>query len=59
MYPSGPIILIVDNFSSHWRQLKGQVAANRLYGAIQVLLDTVAAFFKAMTPEQALLWAAV
>jgi len=91
MYPAGPIILIVDNFSSHtahivatwldehprlqlfylprycshlnpveaiWLRLKGQLAANRLYGSIQVLLNTVESFFKAMTLEQALLWAA-
>jgi len=91
VYPTGPIILIVDNFSSHtahsvaewleqhprlrlfylpkycshlnpfepiWLRLKGQLAANRLYGSIQLLLDTVESFFKAMTPEQALLWAA-
>jgi transposase len=92
VYPTGSIILIVDNFSSHtahivrewlvqhsrmqlyylpkycshlnpvehiWRQLKGKLAADRLYGSIEVLLDTVKAFFKEMTPERALAWAAV
>jgi transposase len=92
VYPTGSIILIVDNFSSHtahivrewlvqhsrvqlyylpkycshlnpvehiWRQLKGKLAADRLYGSIEVLLDTVKAFFKKMTPERALAWAAV
>ena len=90
-YPRGPIILVVDNYSSHtagvvaqwlvdhprlqlfylpkycshlnpveaiWLRLKGQIAANRLYGSMQVLLESVAAFFQAMTPEQALCWAA-
>jgi transposase len=91
VYPDGPILLIVDNFSSHtaqavntwlatharlhlyylpkycshlnpveriWLQLKNQLAANRLYGSLQVLLATVEAFFTAMTPERALTWAA-
>jgi transposase len=91
VYPSGPIILVVDNYSSHtagvigqwlvehprlqlfylpkycshlnpveaiWLRLKGQIAANRLYGSMQFLLDCVTAFFEAMTPEQALRWAA-
>ena len=92
VYPTGSIILIVDNFSSHtahivrewleqhsrlqlyylptycshlnpvehiWRQLKGKLAADRLYESIEALLDTVKAFFKEMTPELALAWAAV
>ena len=90
VYPTGPIVVIVDNFSSHtaravrltghprlqllylpkycshlnpveriWLQLKNKLAANRLYGSMKVLLDTVEAFFKEMTPEQALAWAAV
>lgn len=92
VYPTGSIILIVDNFSSHtahivqewlvqhscvqlyylpkycshlnpvehiWRQLKGKLAADRLYGSIEVLLDTVKAFFKEMTPERALAWTAL
>lgn len=90
-YPQGPIVLIVDHFSSHtahavtvwldahprlhlcylpkycshvnpveriWLRLKNMLAPNRLYGSIQVLLQTVEAFFTAMTPEQALKWAA-
>lgn len=90
-YPQHPIILIVDNYSSHtagavkewlaehprlqlhflpthcshlnpveriWLQLKGALAANRLYGSITLLLTTIDAFFAAMTPEHALTWAA-
>jgi transposase len=90
-YPQGPILLIVDNFSSHtahavdrwlsthsrlhlyylpkycshlnpveriWRQLKNTVAADRLYASMRLLLETVEAFFTAMTPEKALTWAA-
>lgn len=90
-YP-GPILLIVDNYSSHtaklvqtwlgqhprlklfylptycshlnpveliWLRLKNRVAANRLYGSMKFLLDTVDAFFNEMTPEQALLYAGV
>ena len=90
-YPEGPILLVVDNFSSHtahavtvwlaahprlqlfylpkycshlnpveriWLQLKNTLAANRLYGSMQLLLATVEAFFTAMTPERALTWAA-
>lgn len=41
-----------------WLRLKGQIAANRLYGSLQCLLDAVASFFEAMTPEMALVWAA-
>ena len=41
-----------------WRQLKGRLAADRLYASLALLLDTVEAFFRAMTPEQALIWAA-
>ena len=90
-YPQGPILLIVDNFSSHtahavgaggaahprlhlyylpkycshlnpvepiWLRLKNTLAADRLYGSMKVLLETTEAFFAAMTPEQALRWAA-
>ena len=90
-YPTQPIVLIVDNYSSHtakdvrdwlaahprlqlhflpkycshlnpveriWLQLKGYLAGNRLYGSIKILLTTVERFFVAMTPEQALTWAA-
>jgi transposase len=89
-YPTGPIVLIADNFSSHrakrvtawvaaqsrlrllylptycshlnpvegiWRQLKNHLAANRLYGSMDLLSHTVFSFFEAMTPEQALAWA--
>lgn len=92
VYPSQPIILIVDNYSSHtahlvrewleahprlqlyylpkycshlnpvediWLRLKNQVSANRLYGSMKVLLETVEAFFHDMTPEKALTWTAV
>ena len=91
VYPQHPILLIVDNYSSHtagdvrawlaahprlqlhflptycshlnpveriWLQLKDDLAANRLYGSIKVLLACVDRFFAAMTPEQALTWAA-
>ncbi len=91
VYPTGPILVIVDNFSSHtahavtawltehprlqllylpkycshlnpveriWLQLKNKLAANRLYGSMKMLLDTVESFFQEMTPEQALAWAA-
>jgi transposase len=91
-YPTHPIILIVDNYSSHtarvvsewlaqhervrmlylpkycshlnpvepiWLRLKGTIAADRLYGSMGILLDTVKLFFGQMTPEQALVWAGV
>ncbi len=41
-----------------WLRLKGQIAANRLYGSMTLLLDFVDSFFGAMTPELALTWAA-
>jgi transposase len=40
-----------------WPRLKNTVAANRLYGSMPLLWQTVDAFFTAMTPEQALTWA--
>ncbi len=91
VYTEVPIILIVDNYSSHtaylvrdwlaqhprlhlyylpkycsdlnpveniWLRLKNKVAANRLYGSFQLLLEAVDRFFHEMTPEQALTWAA-
>ncbi len=91
VYPNVPIILFVDNYSSHtahlvrnwlenqqrlqmyylpkycshlnpvehiWLRLKGKVAANRLHGSIQALLDAVDVFFREMSPERALAWAA-
>jgi transposase len=41
-----------------WLRLKDQLAANRLYGSLTLLLETVACFFAEMTPQQALTWAA-
>lgn len=41
-----------------WLRLKNQIAANRLHASMTALLDDVAAFFKQMTPQQALTWAA-
>jgi transposase len=91
VYAEGPIILIVDNYSSHtagmvtawlaahprlrlyylpkycshlnpvepiWLRLKGQIAADRLYGSMKALLEAVERFFQEMTPQQALVWAA-
>ena len=91
VYPGVPIILIVDNFSSHtahavadwlalhprlqlfylplycshlnpveaiWLRLKNEIAANRLYASMSLLLDTVEHFFDDMTPQLALQWAA-
>lgn len=91
VYAMAPIILVVDNYSSHtaslvktwladhshlklfylptycshlnpveniWLRLKGQIAANRLYGSIECMLDCVDAFFDDMTPQLALVWAA-
>ena len=67
VHPGRPLLLIIDYFSSHkahlnpvegiWRRLKSIVAPNRLYGSMTLLLETVYAFFAAMTPEQALTWA--
>lgn len=89
MVYDGPVILIVDNYSSHtarlvkawleahprlqmyhlptycshlnpvediWLRLKNELAANRLYGSMRLLLDTVDAFFSQMTAEKALAW---
>jgi transposase len=42
---------------SIWLRLKGTIAANRLYGSMQRLLDAVDTFFCDMTPELALAWA--
>jgi transposase len=91
VYPKHPILLIVDNYSSHtahlvrdwleahprlqlyflptycshlnpvediWLRLKNQVSANRLYGSMKILLETVEAFFHDMTPEKTLTWIA-
>ena len=40
-----------------WLQMKGQIAANRLYGSIKLVLQAVDTFFARMTPAQALTWA--
>src|SRR6266542_37817 len=40
-----------------WLQMKGQIAANRLYGSIKLVLAAVDRFFARMTPAQALTWA--
>jgi len=91
VYAKRPIILIIDNYSSHtagsvatwlqkhpqiqvfplpkycshlnpvekiWLRMKNRIAANRLYGSIKVVLQTVDDFFGAMDPELALRWAA-
>ncbi len=39
---------------SIWLRLKGQIAADRLYSSMQILLDCINAFFQARTTEQAL-----
>jgi transposase len=39
-----------------WRQLKQQLAANRLYGSITLLLAAVEQFFATMSAAQALRW---
>lgn len=90
VFPLVPIILIVDNYSSHtahlvqnwltehprlhvyflpkycshlnpveqiWLRLKGQIAANRLYGSMQLLMQAVGQFFNELTPATALTWA--
>ena len=58
-------LMFLPTYCSHlnpveniWRQLKSKVAANRLYGSMVVLLETVDKFFAQMTPAQALRWAA-
>lgn len=58
-------VLFLPKYCSHlnpvepiWLRLKDKVAANRLHGSIGILVDAVHSFFKAMTPEQALIWAA-
>jgi transposase len=40
-----------------WGRMKGQIAANRLYGSIKLVLQAVDTFFARMTPAQALTWA--
>lgn len=41
-----------------WLRLKNEIAANRLYGSMTLLLEAVSSFFAKMTPQQALVWAA-
>ena len=41
-----------------WLRLKGRIAANRLYGSMQVLLQAAETFFSEMSPQCALAWAA-
>ncbi|MCL5958674.1 MAG: IS630 family transposase [Chloroflexi bacterium] len=58
-------LLYLPKYCSHlnpveqiWLRMKNKIAANRLYGSMQLLLDSVNEFFKQMTPDQALEWAA-
>ncbi len=58
-------LLYLPKYCSHlnpveqiWLRMKNKIAANRLYGSMQLLLDTVADFFTRMSPDQALEWAA-
>jgi transposase len=90
VYASNPLIVIVDNYSSHtaklvaswleehprlqlhylpkycshlnpveniWLRLKERIAANRLHGSLDGLLEAVTKFFETMTPKLALRWA--
>lgn len=41
-----------------WLQLKNKIAANRLYGSMKLLLESVETFFSQMSPESALAWTA-
>ena len=57
-------LLYLPTYCSHlnpveqiWLQMKNRIAANRLYGSMQLLLDAVSEFFIKMSPEQALEWA--
>lgn len=43
---------------SIWLRMKNEIAANRLFGSMRIVLQTVDSFFARMTPEQALVWAA-
>jgi len=49
----------LDPVEPIWLRLTGAIAANRLHGSLTALLEAVERFFTAMTPEQALIWAAV
>lgn len=57
-------LLYLPKYCSHlnpveqlWLRMKNEIAPNRLYGSMQLLLDAVAKFFSDMSPEQALEWA--
>jgi transposase len=41
-----------------WLRLKNKIAANRLYGSMKLLLESVETFFSQLSPERALAWAA-
>jgi transposase len=92
IYPDRPLLVVLDNASSHtakavaawvadhpqvqllwlpaysghkqnpvekvWWRLKDQIAANRLHGSIEALVDAVHDFFGSFTPEDALRLAA-
>ncbi|MBI2955009.1 MAG: IS630 family transposase [Chloroflexi bacterium] len=58
-------LLYLPKYCSHlnpveqiWLRMKNKIAADRLYGSMQLLLDAVTRFFKEMSPDQALVWAA-
>ena len=58
-------LLFLPKYCSHlnpvepiWLRLKDKVAANRLHGSISILVEAIHSFFQAMTPQQALGWAA-
>ncbi|MBI4322054.1 MAG: IS630 family transposase [Chloroflexi bacterium] len=58
-------LLYLPKYCSHlnpveniWLRMKGEIAANRLYASMQLILDSVNEFFKQMTPDRALEWAA-
>lgn len=59
-------VLYLPAYSGHeqnpvekvWWRLKDKVAANRLHGSLDALIDTVHAFFASFTPEDALRLAA-
>jgi transposase len=63
-HPRVPLPLL-PKYCSHlnpvesiWLRMKNEIAATRLFGSINIVLQTVEAFFARMTPEQALTWAA-
>jgi transposase len=41
-----------------WLRMKNAIAANRLYASMQLLMDSVHAFFATLSPELALQWTA-